>query len=163
MATRFVSVLFVLPANPVVKPWVHAVLSCGLVALSFTGCTRSVTVQKQMTWECAPDEYNPAFYARPDEYVRFRYIEEPHCFEVESARNLCAELRSIGKHAVMVDIKVWGGPKRLSTEGYKIVDVEGHPLRDVGGSGNSGSNDFTGVCPISKVINSISGVFNAGK
>jgi len=42
----------------------------------------SVRIQKQMTWESAPEEYKSAFYARPDEYVRFRFVENPHCFEV---------------------------------------------------------------------------------
>jgi hypothetical protein len=107
-------------------------------------------VTKQMTWECAADEYNPAFYARPDEYVRFRYVEEPHCFDVESARNLCAELRSIGKPAVSVGFRVW-------SNGYNIVAVEGRPVTDVGGWGGNGSNDFTGVCPIDKVIDGLSG------
>jgi hypothetical protein len=113
-------------------------------------------VTKQMTWECAADEYKPAFHARPDEYVRFRYVEEPHCFDVESARNLCAELRSIGKPVVLVDFKVWG-------KGYNIVAVEGRPVTDVGGWGNNGSNDFTSVCPIDKVIDGLSSRSESGK
>lgn len=56
--------------------------------------------------------------ARPDdEHVRFRFVEEPRCFEVESARNLCAELRSIGKPVVSVDFRVWGGFGPLRREG----------------------------------------------
>lgn len=42
---------------------------------SSLGCQRSVEVTKQMTWECAPEEYKAGYYARPDEYVRLRYVE----------------------------------------------------------------------------------------
>jgi len=137
--------------------WVFAALTSGVLVLILIGCTRTVNVAKQMTWECAPEEYKTGYYARPDEYVRFRYVDEPHCSEVESARNLCAELRLIGKPVVSVDFEVWGGVGPLSREGYNIVTVEGRPLADVGGWGNSGSNDFRGVCPIGKVIDSLSG------
>jgi hypothetical protein len=127
----------------------------GLLASGLIGCGRRVNVTKQMTWECAPDEYNATYYARPDEYVRFRFVEEPRCFEVESARNLCAELRSIGKPVVSVNFEVFGGPKPFSPEGYKMLAVEGLPLRDAGGWADNGSKDFSGVCPIGKVIDSL--------
>jgi hypothetical protein len=129
----------------------------GLLTSGLISCGRRINVTKQMTWECAPDEYNAAFYARPDEYVRFRYVEEPRCFEVESARNLCAELRSIGKPVVSVSFEVFGGPKPFSREGYKMLAVEGRPFKDVGGWADNGSKDFSGVCPISKVIGSLDG------
>jgi|SRR5271167_620417 len=115
-------------------------------------CTRTVYVTEEMTWECAPNEYNSAFYARPDGYVRFRFVENFYCFEVESARNLCAELRKAEKAVVNVEFEVWGNSHEV--RGYRMLTVDGHPLRDVGGWGNSGSNDYSGPCPISNVMHS---------
>ena len=57
-----------------------------LLCLAAASCRRRVHFTKQMTWECAPNEFNPAFYAKPDEYVRFRYVENPHYFELESSK-----------------------------------------------------------------------------
>ncbi len=135
------------------RPWPLLALGWGLLVL--VGCTRAVNVTKQMTWECAPDEYKPALGARPDEYVRFRYVEEPRCFDVESARNLCAELQSMGKRVVSVQFEVRGGPGPLARRGYRIVAVEGRPLIDVGGWGSNGANDFSGACPIAKVADGL--------
>lgn len=112
----------------------------------------SVRIQKQMTWESAPEEYKSAFYAKPDEYVRFRFVENPHCFEVESAKDLGAELRKAEKPVVSVEFEVWGGSHGV--RGYRMLAVDGRPLRDVGGWGNSGSNDYSGPCPISKAMHS---------
>jgi hypothetical protein len=119
---------------------------CGLF-LSTLACTRTVHVTERMTWECAPDEYKPAFYARPDEYVRFRYVANPRCFEVESARDLCSTLSKAGNAVVNVEFEVWG--KGHSIRGYRMLSVDGHALQDVGGWGNSGSNDAQQPCPIS--------------
>jgi hypothetical protein len=114
-----------------------------------------------MTWQCAPEEYKPALPAHADEYVRFRFVEEPHCYEVESARNLCTEMRSIGKPVVTVEFQVWGGFGPFRREGYNVVAVEGRPLRDIGGWASSGSNDFTGKCPIGEVIDSLGNPFKS--
>ncbi len=136
------------------RPLRKVAVCCAVLTTILFGCNhepgRTINVTKEMTWECAPDEHKPAFYARPDEYVRFRFVEEPRCFDVESARNLCGELRSIGKPIVSVQFEVW--PQR---EGYRIVSVEGTTLSDVGGWGHNGANDFAGECPISKVIKSL--------
>ena len=110
----------------------------------------SVRIQKQMTWESAPEEYKSAFYAKPDEYVRFRFVENPHCFEVESAKDLGAELRQAGTPVVSVEFEVWGGSHGV--RGHRMLAVDGRPLRDVGGWGSSGSNDYSGPCPISKAM-----------
>ena len=118
------------------------------------GCTRHVTVSKDMTWECAPEEYKHGYFARPDEYVRFRFIEDPHCFEVESSKNLCAELRQMGKPIITARFDVWGG-RFLAAQGYRMVAVEQKPMVDVGGWGSSGANDTTGRCPIGKVIDEL--------
>lgn len=112
------------------------------------GCTRTIRVTEQMTWECAPDEYKPAYYARPDEYVRFRYVKNPRCFEVESARNLCSELSDAGRPVVNVEIEVWG--RFHQVRGYRTLAVDGRALKDVGGWGNSGSNDASQPCPDSE-------------
>lgn len=89
--------------------------------LCTVGCSRKIIVTEQVTWECAPDEYESAFSAKPDEYARFRYGKNPDCFDVESAKNLCAVLRSVGKPVVSVEFQVRGGPFDLFTEGYQIT------------------------------------------
>jgi hypothetical protein len=109
------------------------------------GCQRTVHVKEQMTWECAADEYNSRFYPRPDEYVRFRYVENPRCFDVETSKNFCAELRRAGKTVVNVDFELWGHSHTL--RGYRIVSVDGRPIQDVGGWGHNGANDYSGFCP----------------
>ena len=144
------------------RRYVRLVLECVLLAFILSGCERTVTVKKQMTWECAPEEYKQGYYARPDEYVRFRYVENPSCFEVESARNLCAELRSAGKPSVEVTFKVWGGPTAFSRgPGYNTAAIDGRAFADVGGWGSSGSNDFTGECPIGEVMRNLKSFFPA--
>ena len=119
------------------------------------GCTRHVDVEKKMTWECAPEEYKQSYYARPDEYARFRFVEDPHCFELESAKDLCSELRQIGKPTVSARFEVWGG-RFLAARGYRITSIEGRPLVDVGGWGSSGANDPIGRCPIGIIIDDLS-------
>jgi len=121
------------------------------ICVSFFGCTRHVNVSKQMTWECAPEEYKQGYYARPDEYVRFRFVDNPHCFEVEASKNFCAELRKQGKPIITARFDVWGG-RFLAAEGYRMLEVEQPKLIDIGGWGNSGSNDWDGSCPIGDVI-----------
>ena len=121
------------------------------ICMTFFGCTRHVDVNKEMTWECAPEEYTQGYNARPDEYVRFRFVDNPRCFEVESAKNLCAELRQIGKPIINARFDVWGG-RFLAAQGYRMVAVEQKPLIDVGGWGRSGANDPTGRCPIEKAL-----------
>jgi hypothetical protein len=65
--------------------------------------------------------------------VQFRYVENPHCEEVESSRNFCAELREAGKAVVNVEFELWGYSHTL--HGYRMVSVDARPIRDVGGSG----------------------------
>jgi hypothetical protein len=106
--------------------WLTIVLF-GCFSLSFVACTRTVRVTKQMTWECAPDEYNPAHYAKPNEYVRLRYVENPRCFEVESAKNFCSILEESGKPVITAEFSVWGGRGPLHKEGFRMETVEGRP------------------------------------
>lgn len=126
------------------KPRIRIALVC-LSCLVNVGCQRTVHVTEQMTWECAPDAYKPAFYARPDEYVRFRYVENPRCEDVETSKDFCAELRKAGKTVVNVDFELWGHSHTL--RGYRIVSVDGRPIQDVGGWGYNGANDYSGPCP----------------
>ena len=93
-----------------------------------TGCTRTVRVSKQMTWECAPEEFNRSFSAKPDEYVRFRFVENPRCFEVETSKNLCAELKEAGRPIVTVDFAIWG--RRQTVKGYETLAIDGRPLQN---------------------------------
>lgn len=122
----------------------------GLLLLACTGCDRTVYVTKQMTWECAPEEYKPGLYAKPDEYIRLRYVENPRCFEVESARNLCAQVRNTGKQVVNVGFEVWGRFGKV--HGYRVTNIEGQPLQYIGGWGGSGANDYQGPSPISSAL-----------
>jgi len=117
-----------------------------MLCLGLTGCTRTIHVTEQMTWEPAPDEYNSAFYAKPDEYVRFRYVENPHCLVVESAKDLSAELTKAGKRVVGVEFEVWGGFHEI--QGYRMIAVDGRPLQTVGGWGHGGTADYSGPCPL---------------
>ena len=124
--------------SSMMKQLSHIATVCLLVVL--VSCDRHRHVTKPMTWECAEDEYNSSFYARPDEYARFRFVENPHCFDVESSKNFCAELSKSGKAVVNVEFEVWN-------HGYRMVAVDGRPIQDVGGWGNNGANDYSGDCP----------------
>lgn len=127
-------------------------LALSVLSLNLISCSRTVHVKEQMVWECAPQEYNPGYYAKPDEYVRFRYLENPHCFELESSRNFCAELRKAGRSTVNVEFEIWGQGKKVS--GYRMLAVDGRPIEDVGGLGSSGANDYTGPSPINEAFRS---------
>lgn len=121
------------------------------ICIAFVGCTRHVNVDKQMTWECAPEEYKQGYYARPDEYVRFRFVDNRRCFEVESSKNFCSDLRQTGKQEVTARFDVWGG-RFFAARGYQMIEVEHRPLIDVGGWGNSGANDSTASCPLGNAV-----------
>jgi hypothetical protein len=115
-----------------------------------TSCTRTAHVVKQMTWECAPSEYNPHFYAKPDEYVRFRFVENPRCFEVDTAKNFCAELQNAGRPIVNVEFEVlsdWS-----AVRGWTMLAVDHRPLQNVGGWGYAGSQDYSGRCPLDNAL-----------
>jgi hypothetical protein len=112
---------------------------CSLLVIT-ASCDRHLLVTKEMTWECAEDEYNSRFYAKPDEYARFRFVENPRCFEVETSKNFCAELRNSGKAVANVEFEVWNN-------GHRIVAVHGRPIQDVGGWGHNGATDYSGGCP----------------
>jgi len=99
-----------------------------------------------MTWECAPDEYKPAYYAKPDEYVRFRFVKDPHWFEVESSKNLCFEMEKAARPIVNVGFELWGHSHTL--RGYRVTSVDGRPMKNVGGWGHSGANDPSGPSPL---------------
>src|SRR3569833_101052 len=114
-----------------------------LLVTCATGCMKTVHITKQMTWECAPEEFK--YYAKPDEYVRFRFVENPRCFEVETSKNFCAELKTAGRSVVSVDFEITG--RRQTVQGYKILAVDGRPIQDVGGWGHSGANDYQGPSP----------------
>src|SRR5450631_1302743 len=98
-----------------------------VLSLTFTSCRRTVHVREKMTWECAPQEYNPAFYARPDEYVRFRFSENPKCFEVQTSKDFCPQLKDAGRSIVDVDFEIWGRGKNV--QGYRMLAVDGHPIQ----------------------------------
>jgi hypothetical protein len=93
-----------------------------------------------MTWVCAPEEYRSSHYASQGDYVRLRFVESPSCFEVESGKDLCRRLQSVGKPIVDVEFE-----KRLS--GYRISSIEGQPIEFNGGWASSGKNSNE-VCPI---------------
>jgi len=109
-------------------------------------CTRTAHVVKQMTWECAPGEYKSGYYAKPDEYVRFRFVENPHCVELESSRNFCSEMKMAGHSIVNAEFKVTGDWRGV--HGFKMLSVDARPLKDVGGWGAAASENYAGRCPL---------------
>jgi hypothetical protein len=123
-----------------------------LVSTGLTGCTRTVLVTKQMTWECAPDEFNAGYSAKPSEYVRFRFVENPRCFVVETSKNFCAEFTTAGRSVVSVDFEITG--RKQTVKGYKILAVDGRPILNVGGWGHSGANGYEGPSPIAEAFRS---------
>lgn len=122
------------------------------LSLSLTSCSRTVRVTERMTWECAPQEYHPTLNAKPDEYVRFRFLENPRCFELETSKNFCAELQKAGRSIVNVDFEISGEGKKV--HGYRMLAVDGRPLENVGGWGGSGANDYAGPSPIDDAFRS---------
>ncbi len=117
-----------------------------LICLILVGCKRTMYVTEAMTWECAPEEYKPSYYARADEYVRFRFVKDAHFFEVETSRNFCSEMRGASPPVVNVEFEVWGYSHSL--QGYRVMSVDGRPIQNVGGWGNSGANDSSGPSPL---------------
>lgn len=125
------------------------------LCLCAAGCSRTVMVTEQMTWECAPEEYNSHLPGKPGDYARLRYVKNPHCVEGESANNLCTVLRNFGKPIVGVEFRVHGGSLGFFAEGYEITKLEGQPFVPNGGNGYSGSTESGDTCPIGKVIKSL--------
>jgi hypothetical protein len=72
-------------------------------------------------------------------YVCPRYVDNPHCFEVESGENLCRRLREIGKPVLNVEFE-----GRQS--GYRLARIEGYPIEFNGGWKSSG-RDSAAMCP----------------
>lgn len=128
-----------------------AVAMSGL-SLASLSCTRTIRVTEEMTWECVPGEYNRAFSAKPGDYVRLRYVENPHCFELLASKDFCAELRRFGRSIVRVDFDAWGKGKKV--HGYSIRAVNGHPIHEIDGWGGSGANDYSGPSPIDNAFSS---------
>ena len=132
----------------------HFKLAIAVLLLSqsmLAGCTRHVSVRKEMTWECVPEhemrEYPEA------QTVRFKFVEAPRYQEEVSGKGLCDQLRAAGKRTVMVDYDTWGNSFR-GLIGYREVSVDGKPMVDVGGWGSSGANgtkEEIGPHPLEKV------------
>jgi len=101
------------------------------------GCNREIRVQKEMTWECAPEYYMRNYpQAQP---VRLRFIENPHYEEVISGQGLCNQLEKSGRTVVIVEFEAWGNRYR-GLYGYRAISVDGLKVQDVGGWGSSGAN-----------------------
>ena len=140
------------PHARIAAKFVLVALAAFLLCICPTGCTRTVHVTKQMTWECAPEEFKPGYSAKPDEYVRFRFVENPRCVELESSKNFCAELKEAGRSIVSVDFEIEG--KGETVRGFKMLAVDGRPLQNVGGWGYSGANGYEGPSPIANAFSS---------
>jgi len=116
-----------------------AVISVVSFLFPSLGCEREVrlVVTKQMSWECAPEHYMPAY---PDaQPVRFRYVENPHYEEVTSGRGLCDQLKSAGKPVVAVEFELFGDMVR-GLRGFNEIAVDGRHILNVGGWGGSGGD-----------------------
>ena len=134
------------------RPWVWLItvaclLPAGLFAYFFARVVQhSVRIQKEMTWECAPDQYKA--WAPEAQPVRFRFVEGPQYEEVVSGRGLCDQLKATGKEPVMVEFEAWGTRQR-GLIGYREIAVDGNPIIDAGGWGSSGSTgNPTGAHPL---------------
>ena len=117
------------------------------LAIASLGCEREVRlrVTKQMTWECAPEHYMPAYpEAQP---VRFRYLENPHHEVVQSGRGLCDQLKKKSEPVVAVKFELWGDRVR-GLRGFNAIAVDGKPIVDVGGWGGSGGDASTLADPL---------------
>ena len=131
------------------KPHVTVALVC-VVCLAFTGCERTEYVTEEMTWKCVPEEYNLAYYAKPDEYVRFWFVRDPHCEELESSKNFCTEMSRANKAVVKVEFALWGTGRKL--HGYHMLSVDGRPIQHIGGWGSSGAKGQSGPCPLDEAF-----------
>ncbi len=121
------------------------IVSMLLVCLILAGCERRKYVTGAMTWECAPEEYKPGYYARADEYVRFRFVKDPHWFDVQSSKNLCSDMHKAARPVVDVEFELWG---YSHLHGYRVKSVDGRPMENVGGWGNNGANGGSGPSPL---------------
>src|SRR5919198_465857 len=78
----------------------HTGLAISLIlCIAAAGCCWStiqrVHVDKEMTWECAPDRAMKEYpQAQP---VRFRFVENPTYYELIFGRGLCDQLRRSSK------------------------------------------------------------------
>ena len=131
------------------KPPIIIALGC-LLALGFIGCQRTVHVTEQMTWQCVPEEYNPAYYAKPDEYVLFKFVKNEHVEEMESSRDFCAELRQANRPVVNVEFELHGYWHHL--HGWQMVSVDGRPLQNIGGWSWVGAKDYSGPSPLDEAF-----------
>lgn len=121
-----------------------------LVGLAIiTRTPHHIRVQKQMKWQCAPDQNLPR--APEVQPVRMRYVEDPHYEEVVSGRGLCDQLQRSGKEVVMVEFDAWGDSSR-GLIGYREVAIDGNPIVDIGGSASSGVHDMVGPHPLNKLF-----------
>jgi hypothetical protein len=130
------------------KPHIAIVFIC-LLYLAVAGCQRTIRVTEEMTWKCVPEEYNPAYGAKPDEYVEFRFVRNPHCEELQSSRNFCAEMRKANRPVVKVEFELHG---YRQLNGYQMISVDGRPLQDVGGWASSGATDYSGPSPLNEAF-----------
>ena len=65
--------------------------------------------------------------------MRFRYIENPRCENVETSKDFCAELRKAGKTVVNVDFELWGH-SHTATELSPLTVVQFKMLAAGGGA-----------------------------
>jgi hypothetical protein len=133
-------------------PTAARILTSILLLLLLTGCERKYTVTEQMTWECLPNWYThdyPGVVITPGaQAVRFRYVENPHAYDVITGRDLCRVLESSSKGAsATVTIEAWG---QSDVRGYTFVAVNGQPIVNAGGFGVSGSEGAGQQHPLSK-------------
>lgn len=89
-------------------------------------------------------------FCEPDEYVRFRFVENPHCFEVETSKRFCSELKQAGRSVVTVEFEITG--RRQAVLSYRILAIDGRPIQDVGSWGHSGAIGYEGPSTITNAF-----------
>jgi hypothetical protein len=143
------------PALPGPNRTVDWFLTAALLVFStpVAGCSRQISVTKEMTWECAP-EHNMAQYPEA-QCVRFKFVEDPSYEDEISGRGLCDQLRASGKKVVVIEFETWGDSLR-GLIGFREVSVDHKPIVDVGGWGSVGAHERVGPHPLEKLYKSSS-------
>lgn len=123
-------------------PVLSAIWVAGLavIAVAFFQ-EHSVHIKKEMTWECAPDQYRA--WAPQAQPVRLRFVEDPRYEEVVSGEGLCDELKASGKKVVTVVFEAHGN-RLHGLHGFRETFIDGKPIVDVGGWGSSGFTESSG-------------------
>lgn len=119
-----------------------------ITLICLTGCSKTVEVEKQMTWSCDPRPNN-----RPQWALWLRYVDSPQHIEYIADPKLCRALAESGRRVVTVRFRVWSDGLRGGLLGYNIITVDGRPeTADVPGGGASAREGEAGPHPLEAAL-----------